>query len=106
MPDVRTAMKKQTSYNVALSLRFSREPEGGYTVTCKELPELITYGRTLDEALENAEDAFNAVVEAYEEQGRELPDSIIENLEVELNQLIEAVVPMKRQEFFTTQAGV
>ena len=70
MTDVRTAMKKQTSYNVALSLRFSREPEGGYTVTCKELPELITYGRTLDESLENAEDAFNAVVEAYEEQGR------------------------------------
>ena len=29
MTDVRTAMKKQTSYNVALSLRFSREPEGG-----------------------------------------------------------------------------
>ena len=70
MTDARTAMKKQTPYNVALSLRFSREPEGGYTVTCKELPELITYGRTLDEALENAEDAFNAVVEAYEEQGR------------------------------------
>ena len=39
-------------------------------MTCKELPELITYGRTLDEALENAEDAFNAVIEAYEEQGR------------------------------------
>lgn len=106
MTDARTAMKKQTSFIVALSLRFSREPEGGYTVTCKELPELITYGRTLDEALENAEDAFNAVVEAYEEQGRELPDSIKEIREEKLNQLIEAVVPMKRQEFLTTQTGV
>lgn len=106
MTDARTAMKKQTSYNVALSLRFSREPEGGYTVTCKELPELITYGRTLDEELENAEDAFNAMVEAYDEQGRELPESIKDNHEEELNRLIEAVVPMKRQELFTTQSGI
>lgn len=106
MTGARTAMKKQTSYNVALSLRFSREPEGGYTVICKELPELITFGRTLDEALENAEDAVNAVVEAYEEQSRNLPESIKENHEEELNQLIEAVVPMKRQEFLTTQRGI
>ena len=106
MTGARTVMKKQPSFNVALSLRFAREPEGGYTVTCKELPELITYGRTLDEALENAEDAFNAVVDAYEEQGHELPEAIKENHEVELNQLIEAVVPMKRQEFLTTQTGI
>lgn len=65
----------------------TREPEGGYTVTCKELPELITYGETLEEALENAEDAFNTEVEAYDEQGRELPESIKEKHKVELNQL-------------------
>ena len=72
MTDAGAAMEERPSYSVALSLRFTRESEGGYTVTCKELPELITYGETSDEALENAQDAFNAVVEAYEEQGREL----------------------------------
>ena len=55
MTDARTAMKKQPSCSVALSLRFAREPEGGYTVTYKDLPELITYGTTLEEALENSE---------------------------------------------------
>ena len=81
MTDAHTAVEERPSYSVALSLRFTRESEGGYTVTCKELPELITYGETLDEALENAEDAFNAVAEAYEEQGHELPKFIKENKE-------------------------
>ena len=65
MSEPRTAaMKIKPSNNsVALSLIFTPEPEEkGYTVTCKELPELITYGETLDEALKNAEDAFNAVL--------------------------------------------
>ena len=72
-----TAMNMDPPYSVALSLIFTPEPEeDGYTVTCKELPELITYGQTLDEAFKNAEDAFNAEFEAYEELGRDLPESI------------------------------
>ena len=86
MSEPRTAaMKIEPSNSVALSLIFTPEPEEkGYTVTCKELPELITYGETLDEALRNAEDAFNAVLEAYEELGRDLPESIKRYHEVEL----------------------
>ncbi len=52
------------------------EPEGGYTVTCKELPELLTEGDSVDEALENVEDAFAATLELYEDFGRSLPKSI------------------------------
>ena len=70
---------------MALSLIFTPEPEeNGYTVTCKELPELITYGETLDEALKNAEDAFNAVLEAYEELGRDLPKGTLRAIEKQL----------------------
>ena len=43
------------------------------------LPELITEGDTLAEALANAEDAFAAVVELYEDRGRPLPSSIYVN---------------------------
>ena len=50
--------------------------EGGYTVTSPVLPELITEGDTVTEALANAKDAFAAVVEIYEDQGRPLPSSI------------------------------
>ena len=70
---------------MALSLIFTPEPEEkGYTVTCKELPELITYGETLDEALKNTEDAFNAVIEAYDELGRDLPKGTVRAIEKQL----------------------
>ena len=49
---------------------------GGYTVTSPLLPELITEGDSLAEALANAEDAFAVVLEIYEEEGRPLPQGI------------------------------
>ena len=45
------------------------QPEGGYTVTSPLLPELITEGDTLAEALANAEDVFVTVAEIYEDRG-------------------------------------
>jgi antitoxin HicB len=57
-------------------LVFTPQPEGGYTVTSPALPELLTEGDTLEEAQANVRDAFEAVVELYEEQGRPLPASI------------------------------
>ncbi len=47
--------------------------EGGYTVTCPFLPELITEGDSVQGALENANDALAAVIEGYENLGRPLP---------------------------------
>ena len=52
------------------------QPEGGYTVTSPLLPELITEGDTIAEALANVEDAFAAVVEIYQDRGRPLPSGI------------------------------
>ena len=51
-----------------LSIIATPEPEGGFTITCKELPELIT-GDSLDEAIENVKDAFMAVFEIYQDTG-------------------------------------
>ena len=56
-----------------IPLVFAPQPEGGFTVTSPVLPELFTEGDTLEEAHANVSDAFEAVVELYEEQGRELP---------------------------------
>ena len=56
-----------------IPLLFSLQPEGGFTVTSPLLPELVTEGDTLDDALANARDALAAVVEAYEDLGRTLP---------------------------------
>ena len=59
-----------------IPLVLTPQPEGGYTVTSPLLPELITEGDTMSEAVANAEDAFAAVVEIYEDRGRALPSSI------------------------------
>jgi antitoxin HicB len=56
-----------------LPLVLSPQPEGGFTVTSPLLPELITEGDTVEEALANVRDALSAVIEVYQELGRSLP---------------------------------
>ena len=62
-----------------IPLVLEPQPEGGYTVTSPLLPELITEGDTMAEALANVEDAFGAVVEIYQDRGRPLPSSLYED---------------------------
>src|SRR3954470_3151243 len=57
-------------------LLFSPQPEGGFTVTSPILPELVTEGDTLDEALANSRDALAEVVELSADEGRPLPPGI------------------------------
>jgi antitoxin HicB len=64
-------MEERFAYK--LPLVFEPQPEGGYTVTCPILPELITEGDTIAEALANAKDALIAIIEAYADLGRSLP---------------------------------
>ncbi|MFH1905892.1 MAG: type II toxin-antitoxin system HicB family antitoxin [Chloroflexota bacterium] len=47
-----------------LPLVLEPQPEGGYVVTCPILPELITEGDTVQEALQNANEALAALIEA------------------------------------------
>ncbi|BBD55002.1 hypothetical protein NIES204_23020 [Planktothrix agardhii NIES-204] len=55
-----------------IPLLLSPQPEGGFTVTSPLLPELLTEGDTVEEALANVQDALAAVVEIYEDLGRAL----------------------------------
>jgi antitoxin HicB len=57
-------------------LVLTPQPEGGFTVTSPLLPELVTEGDTVEEALENVRDAMDAVLEIYEDQGKALPANI------------------------------
>jgi len=59
--------------NYKIPLVLTPQPEGGYTVTSPLLPELVTEGDSVDDALRNAQDALAAVVEAYADMGRSLP---------------------------------
>ena len=58
-----------------LPLLLSPQPEGGFTVTSPLLPELVTEGDTVREALANVQDAMAAVIETYQDLGRQLPAS-------------------------------
>lgn len=61
-----------------LPLVLEPQPEGGYTVKCPILPELVTEGNTPEEIQENVADALRAVLEIYEDEGRELPAELRE----------------------------
>ncbi|MDD9975780.1 MAG: type II toxin-antitoxin system HicB family antitoxin [Candidatus Poribacteria bacterium] len=58
-----------------IPLLLTPQPEGGYTVTSPLLPEFVTEGDSLNEALENVQDALAAVIELYEDMGRSLPEN-------------------------------
>jgi antitoxin HicB len=49
------------------------QPGGDYPVTSPTLPELITDGEMVDEALANVNDALAAVRELYEDLSKPLP---------------------------------
>jgi antitoxin HicB len=47
--------------------------EGGYVVTCRDLPELATQGESIDDALGQAADAMDEVFATYLTEGLDLP---------------------------------
>ncbi len=61
-------------YKVPLLLE--PQPEGGYVVTSPILPELVTEGDSVDEAIDHVRDALEAVIEIYEDLGRTLPPEL------------------------------
>lgn len=64
-------------YRVPLVL--TPQPEGGFTVTSPALPGLVTEGDSLDDALENVEDALRATLELYEDTGRPVPQGLLQD---------------------------
>jgi len=46
---------------------------GGYVVTCRDLPEAITQGETIEESLAEAADALEEAIAARIDDGREIP---------------------------------
>ena len=56
-------------YAVTLTL----ENEGGYVVTCRDLPEVITQGETIQDALNEAKDALDEAFALRIDDGLEIP---------------------------------
>jgi len=79
MTGKRAIRKRETLYKLPLVLQPALE--GGYTVNCPLLPELITEGDTVEEALRNVTDALAALLEAYQHLGRPIPAALKQDTE-------------------------
>ncbi len=66
-----------------LTLLLEKQPEGGFTIQCRELPELLTECDSLDDMMDNVIDALNAVIDVYKRKRRELPKLMNEDGEIE-----------------------
>jgi antitoxin HicB len=60
---------KLLSYKILLR----KEPEGGYTVIVPSLPGCVTYGNTIEEAIEMAKEAIELYIESLKDHGEEVP---------------------------------
>ena len=69
---------------------FRPEPEGGYTVRCAAFPELVTNGRTLEEARAMAREALELCLEVYRDEGRPIPVS-----DADPQKTVREVIPVK-----------
>ena len=74
-----TEQNNTVSYPAA----FTKESDGGYSVTFRDVPEAITQGDALEEAKQMAGFALTTAFEFYREDVRRIPaPSAIQNDEV------------------------
>jgi predicted RNase H-like HicB family nuclease len=57
---------------------FEPLPEGGYNVFVPAIPEICTYGETLEEARGMAQDAIRCYLESALETGESIPSDVRE----------------------------
>ena len=55
-------------------INLRKEEEGGYTVFVPSLPGCITYGETVDEAIDMAKEAIELYIEELQDRGDYVPD--------------------------------
>lgn len=60
---------KPLTYRILLR----KEPESGYTVIIPSLPGCVTYGDSIDEAIEMAKEAIELYINSLKEHGEEIP---------------------------------
>ena len=89
-----TSMKKRNEAVSTLSAQyvcsFHRNASGSYSVRCAAFPGLITSGKDLEEARQNAREALELCIEVYQDKGWPLPPS-----DVEQRGTIKELIPVK-----------
>lgn len=60
--------------NRTYKINLRKEEEGGYTVFVPSLPGCITYGETVEEAIDMAKEAIELYIEELQDRGESIPD--------------------------------
>lgn len=60
--------------NRTYKINLRKEEGGGYTVFVPSLPGCITYGETVDEAINMAKEAIELYIEELQDRGEMIPD--------------------------------
>ena len=55
------------------AVAFKRAAEGGFIVTCRDLPQLVTQGEEMAHAMSEAADAMDELFAAYMQAGLDFP---------------------------------
>src|SRR5205807_7114495 len=74
----------------AVRLHLPTGAGGGYTVRCAAFPEVVTNGRTLEEARTMAREALELCLEVYRDEGRPIPAS-----DADPQKTVKEVIPVK-----------
>jgi len=83
---VRAMAKPQRIYN--FTVIFEPLEEGGYDVIVPAIPEICTFGETIEEAKRMAKDAIKCYLESAIKRGEPIPEDrypSIERVEVEIS---------------------
>ena len=62
-----------TQQMISYRILLKKEPEGGYTVTVPSLTGCVTYGKTIEEAIEMAKEAIELYLESLKSHNEEIP---------------------------------
>ena len=75
---------KSNNMQLTYKIMLHKEPEGSYTVSVPALPGCITYGDTVEHAIQMAKEAVELYIEDLRERGEDIPDDS-NTLEYSLN---------------------
>jgi antitoxin HicB len=80
-PDVGVRLVTMTDHSHTFTVVLEPAEEGGFIVTVPALPELGTQGDTYDEAMANAREALELVIEDRLSRGEPIPPDIQPQIE-------------------------
>lgn len=70
---------------------FVKEADGKYSVSFPDVPEALTCGDNLEDAIEMAEECLGMCLEGRKEDGEEIPQADFENIKTESGEIVVGI---------------